>query len=541
MFRQLVFLLTGLVLVGLLVGLTIRYLRAAAVGEPVPVPDGDQEVAWINAATSDAAWERFVVGVHRAARDDPTLEVDDTGAYPQQAAAVPEVVVGRRQVAGKLRLRWYPLTSELNSEGWVRKLTARRPPPLVVIGGGTTDRARDLAQALAALKDRESSPLFLITTATAVQVGPGPDAPQLTGPDPSIARDPGVPAGPAAIYPGRTFRFCFNNEQMVRALLDFVNRRDSGLRPEYSPLAAVVPAGPWAALAGALAWDGLRPPALVVEWEDDPYSLDFSNRFRNLLKSSEPVDRRPDEPPSELTGSLPYSVGSFGRPSRREVDLAARLLVGFSPLPGQRSALVLPAVANPARRMLRAFTAADPQAGRHLVAVMGDAVSFNTVYRDAEVLWDSRLVSVPVVLFAHDNPIDWDDPAAGDLAAPLLPPGGTDDVLLNAKLVRKLADAAYAEGGRLVDRPTELANRLHTGATPPAFAPSGDRRSGDEYVVTLRPPNAPPDAPARSGGRAVLEVWRRGSSGGWSPVRPKAVPGPDVDSRPVLATEGRSP
>ena len=35
------------------------------VAGPPGVPRGDQEIAWIHAATSGSSWERFVAGVHR--------------------------------------------------------------------------------------------------------------------------------------------------------------------------------------------------------------------------------------------------------------------------------------------------------------------------------------------------------------------------------------------------------------------------------------------------------------------------------------------
>src|SRR5436853_6003429 len=89
-------------------------LRATSGAAP-PVPAGDQEVAWIHAATSGPSWERFVAGVHRARRDWPELQVDDSRAFLDQTTAIPEVVLGKSGSSGRLRIRWYKLTSETPS------------------------------------------------------------------------------------------------------------------------------------------------------------------------------------------------------------------------------------------------------------------------------------------------------------------------------------------------------------------------------------------------------------------------------------------
>src|SRR5436189_3369414 len=89
---------------------------------PSTVPEGDQEVAWIHAATSGPSWERFVAGVHRARREWPELQVDDSRAFLDQTTAIPEVVLGVSGSSGRLRIRWYKLTSETPSAQWVRRL-----------------------------------------------------------------------------------------------------------------------------------------------------------------------------------------------------------------------------------------------------------------------------------------------------------------------------------------------------------------------------------------------------------------------------------
>src|SRR5262249_31134947 len=153
--------------------------------------------------------------------------------------------------------------------------------------------------------------------------------------------------------------------------------------------------------------------------------------------------------------------------------------------------LVLPATPPAARRVLRALTGAMPLIGRNLVAVGGDSMNINTVYRDADIAWSVRAVPVPVVFFTHQNPVAWDEPgvrsqgsgvrsqgAASAAAMPLLPPNGTDDVLLHAELVSLLVQAAYQIDG--VDGPAlglltnsdALAARLR-GRRPAYFEATG--------------------------------------------------------------------
>jgi hypothetical protein len=51
---------------------------------PLPVPSGDQEVVWLNAATN-VAWERFVAAVHRLQAARPGLGLTDFTVPPGTA------------------------------------------------------------------------------------------------------------------------------------------------------------------------------------------------------------------------------------------------------------------------------------------------------------------------------------------------------------------------------------------------------------------------------------------------------------------------
>src|SRR5947209_7636048 len=60
-----------------------------------PLARGEQEIVWLNPATSASAWERFVSAVHRVESDYPELhlQVEDADAFPRQTTAVPQLAV----------------------------------------------------------------------------------------------------------------------------------------------------------------------------------------------------------------------------------------------------------------------------------------------------------------------------------------------------------------------------------------------------------------------------------------------------------------
>lgn len=462
------------------------------------VREGDQEVAWIHAATSGSTWERFVAGVRRAAHDDPRLHVDDARAFLDQTTAVPEVALSADGLAGKLRIRWYKLTSESDSAYLVRQLAARSPAPLAFIGGGTSDRALELARALAGQTEwKGERPLLLIMTATANSVSLDPfNPPDMSDPDSGRL---------IRVYKDRSFRVCFTNEQMAEAVVDFLwSQPDlSPIRQPLRPLAAAMAAAePWSGLAAFAARAAESAPAVTAfAWQDDPYSIDLSKQFHQAF-------HQPHRP--HVVGErrdIFYSVGGVYRPNRWEAEAAELLQRDLRDAGLDRQILVLPAGPPQARRVLRSVVGSLPLAGRNLVAVTGDSIGFNHLYRDADFAWNVRAVPVPLVVFAHQNPVAWDS-AAG---SPLRPPSGADDVLLFRDLVRLLTDAALPVGGPVAAGAGIVAERLRR-CDPPVFDAAGDRLGGrGEHVIVVRPQFLDPGTPVLVDAR--LEVWARTAEG----------------------------
>lgn len=463
----------------LAVGLTVREQFRARPAQPPAVPDGDYEIAYIHTTTNPQTWERLVAAVFQMTRENPYIQVDDSRAFLDQTAGVPEVVLIAPARPDKLRIRWYKLSSEVGNREWVKALAERSPPPIAFMGGGTSDRATELAVALNERTEwKGQRPLLVITTATANTVV----EPETWRPEKLIK-----------LYPDRSFRGCFTNEAMASAVVDFVWQSDE-LRPN----------GP----------DGAH--AHVLAWQDDPYSVDLAEQFETQFKTRT-VGGKPVKITPERIG---YSVGTFTDPNPPEREALDRVLDDLTRHGGGRELLVLPAVTQPARRALRSLAADSPLVGKRLVAVNGDGVSFNTVYRDGDIAWPIRELSIPQVYFAHQNPVAWtmgDGPADTHT---LVPPNGTDDVLLFADMIRVIGKALYL--GDRVTNADELAVKFRPPPDHPLhrgerfFNDDGERRRGTgEHVIVVKPQF---DKDNRVMREALYEIHSR-QGGNWQLVR----------------------
>jgi hypothetical protein len=485
-------------------------------GKPLPVPGGDQEIAWLHNPTAFETWENFVWAAKRAemAGDGGPagLEVDDSAAFPEKTTAVPEIVIRRRGFDGALRIRWYKATDDTPQEAWVNALAARDPPPLAVVGGWSSDRARSLADAMRDARWSGTRPLLFLTTATADKVDPEDD----------IAS--GGQGPPLISVYDRSFRFCFTNRQMAEAVTDFVlsdpRLRPGPVWPGWRAIGCFA-AGPWPGLA-ALANEPIR--AHAIEWQDDPYSTDLSYRFRKALRDREATD------PGGLRlvvdpFPVPFSTGRLNRPNPVEAEVAAKILAHLPPA-GTRTILVLPTVSAPARRTLRTLVQGNPKIGRQLVAVTGDGISVNTFYRDGDFAWPVRNLRVPFVAFTHADPFAWDLPESGVAPPPgyeLTPPkpgavrSTTEDLRHYNRLIRVVAAASFRDGtSRVAESADAVAGALRQ-LDPPFFDSAGDRLSGSgEHVILIRPIFLEDRPSGKSLSEATLEVYARDTGGaGW--------------------------
>lgn len=460
---------------------------------PLPVYKHDREIAWLHTTTSFATWERFVFGIVRSQMTVPGLTVDDSAAFSDSTTSVPELVLSMEGRTGKLRIRWYKLRSDATAGDWVRALGDRNPAPLAIIGGGSTDRAVELAVALEARKQwiGDRPPLF-ITTATANRVHANEQ--QL------------VESQLVDLYPGRTFRFCFTNRQMADAVLDFVEQSPE-LRPQLFDEVAVAAAA--SGLTSAVLQSYWKPNIFSVQWNDDPYSTDLHEQFKESLRQQARRNRIGEHSLHISSQYLPFSVGGFNKANAYEARTAESISKQLIALPPQRAILILPAVTQPARRLLHAIIEADPRARRRLVVVTGDGIPVNAMIRDGDFAWPMASLGVPIVFFTHANPVGWDTAASrAPTGYPLYPPNSTEEAAHFGEMGRILAATCFAStSAEIVRNGDDLIANLHA-MSPPFFDRNGERLGGrGEHVVVAMPRYR--DAPD------TLAVWRRQENGQW--------------------------
>ncbi len=449
--------------------------------KPIPVAAGDQEIAWLHPATNAPVWERFITGLRVKAEENPEwgLHIDESRAFPEQTADVPMIALKRAKIQGTLWLRWYKITSQQDIDYWVKALFERSPPPLVIVGGGSSDRARDLACAMA----RESAsvadpPLLLITTATANMVT------NMTG-----SRVPLM-----QIYPGKTFRLCFSNAQMSEAITDFIWQR-ADLRP-------------------------MQGQVYLLSYLDDPYSRDLVDQFRKifLFETTSPSLKQHLQSSSNIwQEEIPYGVGPLLEPNRSEAEIVERFVESAMQRELGQSLLVLAADPKPARRMLRSIFRSAPSLAQHMVVTAGDTIDFDTIYRDRHLAWPIQDLPCRLVLFCHQNPIL---ASVGFLEEQNAPPTATQsststqNALLYGDLAALLIENAH-DNGRWVLSPGSLAlsmQRAKDWLGRVRFDAQGDRLGGaGEYVVLLEPIRLSD----RVYPKALLSVFERNEASDW--------------------------
>ena len=533
--------LIALSAVVVVVAIVVVFQGPPAQGHPLPLPvrDDEREIVWLYPATSAASWQRFVAAVRRTAErlqgDRPGLQADDKNAFPSQTTTVPEVSLSGGRVGPRFVFRWYKLTGDWKTRDWVEALLERKPPPLAILGGSSSDGARELALHLCRSAEKlpvAERPLLLLTSATADRVA-GPSADEMT-----TAAEVKL----TQLYPGRTFRFCFSNEQMADAVSDFIwSRKD--LCPQSDPV-------------------------YMAMWNDDSYSRDLVEGFRRALPQVVARDRAGywfwifnqlyqnlffgagggvlpvqrlqvypgysetvssfslQVPPRQL--SIDSSVGSFATPNSYEAKAAGEMLDHWAENRQNRPLLILAGQSQPSRRFLRGLMRGSPSLSKRveIVVATGDAVSFNTVYRDREVAWNIQDLPFPLVFFCHRNPIDADagfragtnENRRGEDERDNTAETGTEDVLLFGDIVEALVQTAAPAQGAPCESAGELAERradvrrqddriVFGGEGVRLFDGDGQRRNGTgEHVVCLKP-MWNEDYPDRLLPCASIEVW----------------------------------
>ena len=505
-----------------------------------PVPAGHQEIAWLAPATGTDAWERLVAALQLLEQDwakvhgGPDLRVNVSQAFLDLTADVPEIGLSFVGSPDKvLWIRWYKLSGEIGPDQWIGKLRDRGHAPLAILGGETTDRALQLARVLENQRSRwpGSAPVFLITTATAERyyLGEQPNAELGHESWPKLMQ----------LYEGRTFRFCFTNSRMVNSVMDFLGDHPQVWvyrNAEPALFAGLVaqgcPLGSLAVLGGA---GYLQAPNLfALDWLDDGYSTDLAEIFLRVFTHQNRAD--PNAGRRAEHNHVAYSVGDFFQPNASELLAVDLYLDNTTRFQDQPQLLVLPTGAHRARRFLRTLCRRAPEEIRKLVVATGDAITFNTIFRDRDVAWNIQDMPVPLVFFSHRSPID---ESAGfgkkDLVLNQLTVTGTQDLLLYRDVSEAVLLAAW-QGDRWVKDADLMIDRMRQlqwsrgrifqidpekdRTVGPFFDVEGNRhpRTG-EHVVWLQPALEG----KRNLARATITVWRmtgQGSEQNWELAGP---------------------
>jgi hypothetical protein len=202
------------------------------------------------------------------------------------------------------------------------------------------------------------------------------------------------------------------------------------------------------------------------------------------------------DPKNEFTleDRIPYASGGFYQPTPRERIALGLFLAGARVKPA--SFLLLPTQTVRMRRFLSNLRQRSPVDARNLVVLNGDSISFHSVYRDREVMWNIVDVPYSLVFFAHRNPIDhaagfaWEKPKDEPASAfPQHGPTGTHDILLYRDVFAAFLYAAF-DNGQLLGDALQVRQRLQATCwyDPPAARRAAEpARVRNPHVHTLEP------------------------------------------------------
>ena len=508
-----------------------QYLAAPDVAEVPVLASGHQEVAWFAPATSGDGWERLVAALKNLQKDWvtvhpdlPPLQVSFDDAFLDQTASIPQIAlsfVGFDNT--KLWIRWYKISGEIQEQDWLAKLHERGRAPLAIIGGDSSDQALSLARELKKMEEKWAGPLFLVKTATLDRFD---DDPTDSGEEPTDLTIDKYKKF-ISVYENRTFRFCFTNEHIAHAVLDFVQDNPRVWPANQDPLVLAGFTAQENSLncLGILAAGGYGRSVHLsaLAWVDDHYSQDLANRMFKVFQKFFYHGDLLAAAPHYLPHYVNYSVGGFYQPNPREQLAVDSLLDEKSARAGCHHLLAMPTGVQPARRVLRTLCRRAPAEVQDLVVITGDSISFNNVYRDGELEWNILDMPVPLIFFSHRNPIDESagfrprtEARTDDRQQTDFPTTGTHEILVLRDIVEALVQAAWNKTAWSADpdavREHLRQSRWNAGrvfgsgsAGLPLFDAEGNRRTHTgEHVIWLQPAVEQ----GRNLPRASLSVWR---------------------------------
>ena len=290
----------------------------------------------------------------------PGCSLEVSSAFPSESATIPEFRV--RFKTKSLIWRWY---RDDEDSLVTEKLLQRNPPPLALVGGTSTDSAKQLAESLALAKTSRflEKPVLMLTTATADYLN------YTGGSEPKQIKL-------LKLHEGLTFRAGFSNNHMAKVLIDFLKSQS--------------------------VWTGPLPAPWIMKWEDDPYATDLMKAFHTSWENLPGLHKSTTEIPYSI--AIKSSIGGITRPNEDETYAASVFIERASKFTNLESNwLVLCGQILPSRRLLKVMSRGTESRMRGLTVVAGDTLGFNTIYRDWQELWPSIDLPYRLVFFCHDK------------------------------------------------------------------------------------------------------------------------------------------
>ena len=402
-------------------------------------------------------WQEFRQGIRACVKKGLAAPVEESEGA---------VVVATPRDRRLIRFELHDVRGLRETKDEVHRLLERSPQPVAVVGSSNTVLTEAIAEALRAAAGPEGGkgPVLLVPWASAV-----------------LADRPEPGDGPVAlldINPGRTFRFCPNNQHQADSLIRCLAHHDAG-----------------------------RPPgrAVLVVDRHDPYSVDLAASFHRALEHVAPhaeIVERSD------SLSLPVLNDPLGLPSPAEEALAESIWRGAEKQPAKRTTWVLlPLQDEPTRRMIAALRRHAQRGLRPgdglLRVVCGDGIGFSNLSQLAGrcpfPIWSSSSASAPAAAQALGQGLSPDTQIPAEIVSALIlcldprdarppPPAPLRDALAGLHLAP--------------NDPAAMGRSL-------AFSRSGERVGDDVgHVLMIRPDR-----------RAVFAVTV-GPSGRWNEPEP---------------------
>ena len=409
-------------------------------------------------------WHEFRLGVRQCVRKKLADLVEETDT---------SVIIQTHRHRRLIRFDRFDVRGLRETKDEVTRLLHRPRPPIAVVGSSNTVLTEAIAQALrgeAVANERiGKGPVLLIPWASAVL---------------SDGLEPGE--GPVAlldILPGRTFRFCPNNQRHADSIVGALAHHDAKRAP--------------------------RRIVIVVD-RNDPYSLDLAASFHRAAERVAP-EAEIFEHADSL--SFPPPADPLALPSAAEERLAESIWHEAEAHSDEGTTWVmLPLQDEPTQRMIAALRRHAPRAPRvgddPLRVVCGDAIGFTALSQLAGrcpfPIWSGTSASAPA-------------------AAAAVVEGMSPDTQITAEIVSALIRGvdASTKGPVTSDHLREALATLRIDANDPAamgrplaFRPSGER-AGDALGHVLM---------AQPGDTTVFAI-SRGPTGQWSAPEPlRGVP-----------------